>query len=170
MTFDVPVKSSVYPLSEIRMLDQPMITDRRRRWMATLARASAERLTALLQAAPHLPAYTVLRGPETGLVMVRGRMGGGGDPFNVGEMTVTRCTVRTDAGTVGHAWIAGRDAEHAERAAAADAAMQDPALAPALQTAVLDPLDAEEADRRASIAARAAATRVDFFTLAAMRS
>jgi alpha-D-ribose 1-methylphosphonate 5-triphosphate synthase subunit PhnG len=138
--------------------------------MATLARAPAERLTALLRAAPPLPAYTVLRGPETGLVMVRGRMGGGGDPFNMGEMTVTRCTVRTEAGIVGHAWIAGRNAEHAELAAAVDAAMQDPALSPALHAAVLEPLDAEEAERRAAIAARAAATRVDFFTLATMRS
>jgi alpha-D-ribose 1-methylphosphonate 5-triphosphate synthase subunit PhnG len=138
--------------------------------MATLARASAERLTALLRAAPPLPAYTVLRGPETGLVMVRGRMGGGGDPFNMGEMTVTRCTVRTDAGVIGHAWVAGRNAEHAELAAAVDAGMQDKALAPALQEAVLDPLDAEEAARRAAIAARAAATRVDFFTLATMRA
>jgi alpha-D-ribose 1-methylphosphonate 5-triphosphate synthase subunit PhnG len=151
------------------MPDQSQTQDRRQ-WMATLARASAERLTALLRAAPPLPAYAVLRGPETGLVMVRGRMGGGGDPFNMGEMTVTRCTVRTDAGVIGHAWIAGRNAEHAELAAAVDAGMQDKALAPALQEAVLDPLDAEEAARRAAIAARAAATRVDFFTLATMRS
>jgi alpha-D-ribose 1-methylphosphonate 5-triphosphate synthase subunit PhnG len=151
------------------MPDQSQTQDRRQ-WMATLARASAERLTALLRAAPPLPAYTVLRGPETGLVMVRGRMGGGGDPFNMGEMTVTRCTVRTDAGVIGHAWITGRSAEHAELAAAVDAGMQDEALAPALQEAVLDPLDAEEAARRAAIAARAAATRVDFFTLATMRS
>lgn len=151
------------------MPDQSQTQDRRQ-WMATLARASAERLTALLRAAPPLPAYTVLRGPETGLVMVRGRMGGGGDPFNMGEMTVTRCTVRTDAGVIGHAWVAGRNAEHAELAAAVDAGMQDKALAPALQEAVLDPLDAEEAARRAAIAARAAATRVDFFTLATMRA
>jgi alpha-D-ribose 1-methylphosphonate 5-triphosphate synthase subunit PhnG len=151
------------------MLDQSPTRDRRQ-WMATLARAPAERLTALLRAAPPLPAYAVLRGPETGLVMVRGRMGGGGDPFNMGEMTVTRCTIRTDAGVIGHAWIAGRNAGHAELAAAVDAGMQDKALAPALQEAVLDPLDAEEAARRAAIAARAAATRVDFFTLATMRS
>ena len=146
------------------------LTANRRRWMATLARAPAERLAALLHAAPPLPDYTVLRGPETGLVMVRGRMGGGGDPFNMGEMTVTRCTVRTEAGVIGHAWTAGRNATHAELAAVVDAAMQEPALAPSLQTVVLDPLDAEEAERRAGIAARAAATRVDFFTLATMRA
>ena len=41
--------------------------------------------------------------------MMRGRAGGGGAPFNLGEMTVTRCTVRTAGGQVGHAYVAGRD-------------------------------------------------------------
>ena len=66
----------------------------RRRWMSILARAGAEEIAALLQNAPALPAYVRLRGPEAGLVMLRGRAGGGGAAFNLGEMTVTRCTVR----------------------------------------------------------------------------
>ena len=61
-----------------------------------------------------LPDYTVIRGPEGGLVMVRGRAGGGGSAFNLGEMTVTRCTVRTETGFVGHAYIAGRDEQRAD--------------------------------------------------------
>src|SRR4051812_42512420 len=85
----------------------------RRRWMSILARANTQELGMLLRAADP-PAYTVLRGPEGGLVMVRGRAGGGGAPFNLGEMTVTRCTVRTEAGLVGHAYIAGRDGKRAE--------------------------------------------------------
>ena len=68
----------------------------------------------------------MLRGPEAGLVMVRGRTGGGGAPFNLGEMTATRCTVRTDAGFVGHAYVAGRNERLAELAALADALLQDP--------------------------------------------
>src|ERR1700719_2279950 len=99
----------------------------RRRWMAVLARAEADRLRTLLGACATLPAHTVLRGPEGGLVMVRGRAGGGGAAFNLGEMTVTRCTVRTDAGFVGHAYVAGRDERQAEMAALADALLQDPA-------------------------------------------
>ena len=35
--------------------------------------------------------------------------GGGGAAFNLGEMTVTRCTVRTETGFVGHAYVAGRE-------------------------------------------------------------
>ena len=69
-----------------------------------------------------------MRGPETGLVMVRGRAGGSGSPFNLGEMTVTRCTVQLGSGTAGHAYIAGRDERQAELAAVADALLQDPAL------------------------------------------
>ena len=64
----------------------------RRRWMAVLARAEAAELAALLDRHAVVPLYTRLRGPEAGLVMVRGRTGGGGAPFNLGEMTVTRCT------------------------------------------------------------------------------
>ena len=68
----------------------------RRRWMAVLARARPTGSPPCCAAAAACPAYTILRGPEGGLVMVRGRAGGGGAPFNLGEMTVTRCTVRTE--------------------------------------------------------------------------
>jgi len=59
----------------------------RKSWMATLAKAPPARLASLL---PDLPAHSVLRQPEIGAVMVRGRIGGTGAPFNLGEMTVTR--------------------------------------------------------------------------------
>ncbi|MBV1798445.1 phosphonate C-P lyase system protein PhnG [Siccirubricoccus sp. G192] len=137
--------------------------------MAVLARASAAEITSRLERAPPLPAHARLRGPETGLVMARGRQGGDGAPFNLGEMTVTRCTVRLPAGIVGHAYVAGRDTRQAELAAALDAALQDPALQPALLTAVIEPLAAAQAERAARDARRAAATRVEFLTMATMR-
>jgi len=101
--------------------------------------------------------------------MLRGRAGGGGAPFNLSEMIVTRCTVRA-AGLIGHAYIAGRDGAKAELAATLDAALQNPAIADVLQRIVIEPLQAIEDERRAALAARAAATRVDFFTLATMRA
>jgi alpha-D-ribose 1-methylphosphonate 5-triphosphate synthase subunit PhnG len=140
----------------------------RQRWMAVLARASAAAIRECLRHAPDLPAHTRLRGPEAGLVMVRGRAGGGGAPFNLGEMTVTRCTVRA-GDQIGHAYVAGRRAEQAELAARLDAALQDAGLHDALQQAVIQPLAAAEAARRAGIAGRAAATQVKFFTMATMR-
>ena len=69
-------------------------TAARRRWMSVLARSSTAEITRLLDAAPAIPGHARLRGPETGLVMLRGRAGGTGAPFNLGEMTVARCTVR----------------------------------------------------------------------------
>ena len=141
----------------------------RQRWMAILARAKTSELEQHLAALPVLPPHTVLRGPELGSVMVRGRAGGGGDAFNLGEMTVARCTVRSASGQVGHAYVAGRDLRQAELAAALDAALQDPAQQPALQAAVVAPLAQAQDARRAALAAEAAATRVQFFTLATMR-
>lgn len=141
----------------------------RRRWMGILARATRAEIAALLAAAPPLPPHRRLRGPETGLVMARGRQGGDGAPFNLGEITVTRCTVRLEDGTAGHAYVAGRDARQAELAALLDAALQDPACRAGLLAAVIEPLAAAQAARAARDAARAAATRVQFFTMATMR-
>jgi alpha-D-ribose 1-methylphosphonate 5-triphosphate synthase subunit PhnG len=142
----------------------------RQRWMSVLARASADEIAARLAGAPLLPAHTRLRGPEAGLVMTRGRAGGTGQAFNLGEMTVTRCTVRTEAGQIGHAYVAGRDSRQAELAARIDAAMQDPALHDALEAAVIAPLAAAQEMAREEAARRAAATRVAFFTMATMRT
>jgi alpha-D-ribose 1-methylphosphonate 5-triphosphate synthase subunit PhnG len=142
----------------------------RRRWMAVLARASGEEIAARLAARAPLPAYTRLRGPEAGMVMVRGRVGGGGGAFNLGEMTVTRCTVRTESGLVGHAYVAGRDAQQAELAAVVDAMLQDPDAAPSLQAEVIRPLATVQQERRNDIAAKAAATQVQFFAMQNMRT
>jgi alpha-D-ribose 1-methylphosphonate 5-triphosphate synthase subunit PhnG len=134
--------------------------------MAVLARASAEDIAALLP--PLLPAHERLRAPETGLVMVRGRAGGDGAPFNLGEMTVTRCAVRL-GDAVGHAYVAGRDKRQAELAALVDAALQDASRHAALMDAVIAPLAARQQAAREAEARKAAATRVEFFTMATMR-
>jgi alpha-D-ribose 1-methylphosphonate 5-triphosphate synthase subunit PhnG len=143
--------------------------DERRSWMGVLARAGAEAIAARLDAAPPLPPHTRLRGPEIGLTMLRGRAGGDGAPFNLGEMTVSRCAVRLEDGTVGHAYLAGRDLRGAELAAVLDAALQDPARRPALMETVVAPLAAAQAEARAETARKAAATRVRFLTMANMR-
>lgn len=133
----------------------------RRAWIATLAKAPPARLADLM---PELPAHDLLRAPEVGAVMVRGRIGGTGAAFNLGEMTVTRCSVRLAGGPVGHAWVQGRDKAHARRAAVIDALMQTEA-APDLSARIISPLQAEAEVRRAARAARAAGTKVEFFTM-----
>ena len=140
----------------------------RQAWMAVLARATADELSRLGGAL--LPPYTRLRGPEVGLVMVQGRAGGTGAAFNMGEATVARCTVRSAEGLLGHAYCLGRDLRQAELAAALDAALQDPARHDGIEAAVVAPLAATQAAARTETARRAAATRVQFFTMATMRS
>jgi alpha-D-ribose 1-methylphosphonate 5-triphosphate synthase subunit PhnG len=142
----------------------------RQRWMAVLARAGAEEMVSCLSECPPLPAYRRLRGPEAGLVMVRGRQGGGGSAFNLGEMTVTRCTIRTECGWTGHAYVAGRDQQQAELAAVLDALLQDPERTESLMRNVIDTLARVQRERRERTARKAAATKVQFFTLATMRT
>ena len=137
----------------------------RARWMSALARAEPATVTEAWEALDPRPAYRLLRPPETGLVMVRGRAGGTGAPFNLGEITVTRCSVELDGGWVGHAYVAGRDRRHAEAAAVLDALLQDPARRADLEAQVVGPLVAAREARQREMRVRAAATRVEFFTM-----
>lgn len=132
----------------------------RRGWMSALAKAPAARLAALF---PDLPQHDLLRAPEIGAVMVEGRIGGTGGRFNLGEMTVTRCSVRLGQ-AVGHACVQGRDKDHARRAAVLDALMQGEE-SDILRRTVLEPLGHDAAATRTARAEKAAATRVEFFTL-----
>ncbi len=142
----------------------------RQDWMSLLAKAPEGMLGQLWAAAGIEVAHEWLRPPETGAVMVRGRAGGTGAPFNLGEMTVTRCALRLGAGQVGHAHVAGRSHAKARIAALCDALMQDERHAPAVRAAVLAPLAEAAAAARATLAAKAAATRVEFFTVARERT
>jgi alpha-D-ribose 1-methylphosphonate 5-triphosphate synthase subunit PhnG len=109
--------------------------------------------------------YVELRAPETGLVMLRGRVGGDGAAFNLGEATVTRAAVQIASGEVGIAYVLGRDQKKARLSAVCDALWQSKRYRDALERCVLAPVrmrvDAERNHQRA----QTAATRVDFFTL-----
>ena len=138
----------------------------RQRWLAVLAKASIDDLERCWRDLPVAPEFRHLRAPETGLVMLRGRMSGAGAPFNVGEMTVTRCSVVLSDGTVGHGYVGGSDARHAEIAALCDALLQTEAGRGQVEKHVIAPLAAVYEARRQRTAARAVATRVEFFTVA----
>jgi alpha-D-ribose 1-methylphosphonate 5-triphosphate synthase subunit PhnG len=146
--------------------DPPPGTDPadRKRAMGILARATRAELEVAWTALEPKPTMTPVRGPETGLVMVRGRIGGGGAPFNLGEVTATRASVRLGDGTVGHGQALGTDGEKARLAAAFDALLQVPAYARRVERLLQDVttrIDADD-DRKAR---ETAATRVDFFTM-----
>jgi alpha-D-ribose 1-methylphosphonate 5-triphosphate synthase subunit PhnG len=112
-----------------------------------------------------LPAHEDLREPENGLVMIRGRVGGDGAPFNLGEATVSRAAVRLSSGEVGFGYALGRDREKARLIALCDAMVQSAELAGAIETQVVAPLRAAMIEKRNRKATEAAATRVDFYTL-----
>lgn len=135
----------------------------RRGWMGLLARAGADRVAALFPAA-RWPEAKLLRPPQTGTVMVQGRIGATGGAFHLGEITVTRCSLQLETGEVGHSNVQGRNRDHARAAALVDALLQT-AEAEALMREVIMPLAQEESARRTARAAKAAATKVDFFTM-----
>ncbi|MGH1355041.1 MAG: phosphonate C-P lyase system protein PhnG [Thalassovita sp.] len=137
---------------------------KRKTWMSLLAKADPRLLADRFEAYGQPPDYEWLRAPEIGGAMVRGRMGGTGAPFNLGEMTVTRCSLRLVTGQVGHAYVQGRDRTKATQAALVDAMMQG-ADEKAVREAILTPLQEARDLARATRAAKAAATRVDFFTM-----
>lgn len=136
----------------------------RQAWMSLMAKAPEGRVAALLDDTLVRPAFDWLRSPVVGSVMVRGRAGGTGAPFNLGEMTVTRCALRLKGGEVGHAYVQGRRKGDATAAALVDALMQTD-LAEKLRAALLDPLARESAAARQARAGKAAATKVNFFTM-----
>ena len=140
-------------------------TNARRRWMSVVAKADCAELDALCGRLEPLPGFQWLRRPETGLVMVRGRIGGTGAKFNVGEMSLTRCALRIDGGAAGFAYVQGRSARHAELAAVVDALMQDPQRREDVDAAVVAPLESAQRERTLRDARKAAATRVDFYTV-----
>ena len=122
------------------------------RWMSVLAQASPSDVEEVWQALDDRPPYRLIRGPEIGSVMVRGRAGGTGAPFCLGEMTVTRCSVALDDGRIGHAYVGGRSAPHAEHAAVLDALLQDPALTDTIAMVSLGPASHVGLDDRGEIA------------------
>jgi alpha-D-ribose 1-methylphosphonate 5-triphosphate synthase subunit PhnG len=137
----------------------------RRAAMAVLAEATVAELTASLAQIEALPDHTELRAPETGLVMVRGRIGGDGAPFNLGEATVTRAAVQLASGEVGHSYALGRDRDKARLAALCDALWQNDRQRDAVERHVLAPVRDRLHAERSAQRSRTAATRVDFFTL-----
>jgi alpha-D-ribose 1-methylphosphonate 5-triphosphate synthase subunit PhnG len=140
-------------------------TESRRRWMGVLARTPLPVLEEALHGLGAAPRYTMLRQPEIGLAMVRGRAGGNGRRFNLGEMTLTRCSLRLRSGTVGHGFIAGRDRRKAELAAFFDALMQEPEFRDRVEQDLIGPSEAAERARRQAVETEVAATKVNFFTM-----
>jgi alpha-D-ribose 1-methylphosphonate 5-triphosphate synthase subunit PhnG len=132
--------------------------------MAVLAHSDVAEIARRLEPIA-LPDYENLREPENGLVMLRGRIGGDGAPFNLGEATVSRAAVRLATGEVGFGYVLGRDRRKAQMIALCDALVQSNEFSEAVEEGVLTPLRAAMVSERDRRAAETAATRVDFYTM-----
>lgn len=139
---------------------------RRQRWLSILAKAPPDRVEALWDRVGGVPAYTLLRRPEIGLIMLKGRISGSGTPFAAGEMTVTRAVVRLPTGEMGFGYVGGRHPRQAEIAAVVDALGQRADWQEDLEEMIVVPLEREAEARHRQLKAKAAATKVDFFTVA----
>jgi alpha-D-ribose 1-methylphosphonate 5-triphosphate synthase subunit PhnG len=137
---------------------------RRQAAMAVLSHAATVEIASHLDAIA-VPAHEQLRESENGLIMLRGRIGGDGAPFNLGEATVSRAAVRLTSGEVGFGYTLGRDREKARLIALCDALIQTHEFAGSVEAKVLTPLRARIAADRQRKAAETAATKVDFYTL-----
>lgn len=140
-------------------------TQRRARLIATLSKARFDDLKTLWDNMPKKPGWQRLKPPEVGMIMVRGRTGGDGAPFNLGEMTVTRCVVQIAGGAVGVGYVAGRNAEHAELVAVIDGLAQDPQARQAVSDGIVEPLALLERRLDEAASRKAASSRVEFFTV-----
>lgn len=133
--------------------------------MRICAEATEAELERALADCGGIPEAEDVRAPEAGLVMLRGRIGGDGAMFNVGEATVTRAVVRLPDGALGYSYLLGRSARRARLAAIVDALGQDAVWRERLETGLVSPVRKRCDAERASRSAQAAATRVNFFTL-----
>ena len=141
------------------------LNQRRQMAMRALAHAQMADMKRLVAEAGLSVESEPLRGPETGLVTVRGRIGGGGSPFNSGEATVARATVKLLSGEIGHAYQLGRDTEKARLSATLDALMQREDVRQTVEERVIKPLVLVQQQAADQKRAETAATKVDFFTM-----
>ena len=146
-------------------MDDAELRARRRAAMAVLAEADAAEIAGFLETIGPLPAHAEMRPPENGLVMLRGRIGGDGAPFNMGEATVSRAVIRIATGEIGFGYVLGRGRTKAQLIALCDALLQNNAYGAILESKVISPIRTRIAAGRDAATRQIAATKVEFFTL-----
>ena len=140
------------------------MTEKRKFWMSLLATSNQSDLLNLWEQKKIRVNYIWLRTPEIGSIMAQGRMGVTGDKFNIGEVTITRCSLKLNCGTIGHSYVQGRSKKKAEISALCDALMQTK-MSKEINKNIIIPLEKIKKDNKDKILSKAEATKVDFFTL-----
>jgi len=161
---DIPSKTQDTETGAIHGALSPSDKDRQA-WLSVLAKTSSQDVEAIWESLSDKPEWTLVRPPETGMVMVRARAGGDGGQFNFGEMTMTRAAVRLTNGATGFGFVQGRARRHAELVAVFDAMLQMPGYRETIEQRVLTPLADGQAAARELRSRKAANTKVEFFTM-----
>ena len=138
--------------------------EKRKSWMSLLATSNKNDLLNLWEQKKINIRYDWLRTPEIGSIMAQGRMGVTGDKFNIGEVTITRCSLKLNCGTIGHSYVQGRSKKKAEISALCDALMQTE-MSNEINKSIIIPLEKIKNNNKDKILSKAEATKVDFFTL-----
>lgn len=137
----------------------------RKKNLSILAKANDDFLLKIFNQSSLPQSYVWLRKPEIGTVMVQGRIGAVGDQFNLGEITVTRCSLKIKGEIVGHGYSKGRNKEKVKIIALCDALSQTSKIEQ-VKKYILEPLRIEESKNQKLEKEKAAATKVEFFTMA----
>lgn len=135
----------------------------RTRLSRAVALADRQVLFKLMEKLGPIGDFEYLREPQRGLIMVRGRIDGVGQPFNLGEALATRCSVRLN-NRVGHGYILADAPAAALAAAVLDALNQDPSGLLEVKNLVLE-LEKNIMASYASEKQETLKTKVQFFTL-----
>ena len=146
-------------MNDIPVLEQQI-------WMRALASASAVLLEDGWRALRKKADYRLLRPVEMGMTLLRGRIGGSGQPFNFGEATLTRAAVELEGGERGYAYLLGRRPREAELAAVFHALLKTPEHRAEVERLVVRPAVAAREAREAADRATAFPTTIDFSTMA----
>jgi len=139
--------------------------DQEKRVIRVLAHSDAQALAQKYETLADLPAWQFVRKPESGLVMVRGRIGGTSGPFNFGEVTVTRAAVSIETGETGFSYAFGRDRTKAEQSAIIHALWKRPNRQSDIETKVIEPLEQLLQEAETKTREEIEPTKVEFYTM-----
>lgn len=142
-----------------------MNVEQRQNLLSTLAKSSLKDIQSYWPHSPNDYQFNTIRPPQTGMVMAVARTETTGEPFNLGEVSVTRCALRLESGETGFGYSMGSDTEQVLHIALIDALAQVDDNFDTLSAEVINPLKQKIADRQKRQKALTDTTKVDFLTI-----
>lgn len=145
-----------------------MITDikmQRQKNLSVLAKAPFSNMLEYWKGISVDATFNFLKKPEVGMAMVRAQAGGGGENFNMGEMTITRCVVRLDSAEIGYGIVVGRSKQKSELVALIDACWQKKSLKEIIEDKIIKPLYHIQVCKEKNISDNTESSKVNFFTM-----